>query len=250
MGIAGVVFALLGLAVGPFLNTCIERIPAERSVAEPWSRCPVCRRRARLLELVPVCGYAASRRRCAGCGVALPWRQLAVEVLTPVVFGLVWMRYGLTWQVVVAAAYASLFVVLLFIDVEHRLIPNRLVYPAAVLAVATSPLWPELGVTRAIVGGLVGFLVMLVPFLLGGMGGGDVKLGGLIGIMVGFPLVFVALGISILSGGIVAGLLLVAGRKGRKDAIAYGPFLATAGIVTLLYGQFIWDWYVLHYLGK
>lgn len=240
----GVLFVLVGWLMSRAIDACVEWLPRGGGASiDVWSRCGACRGRARVVELIPILGFAITRGRCGICGARLPWREPTIELLTPALFALVWMRYDLTWESLVAAAYASLFIVVLFIDVEHRVIPNRIVYPAALLAVAISPLWPELGLTRALIGGVVGFLVMLVPCLLGGMGGGDVKLAGLIGVMVGFPLVFVALVISMTAGGLTAAALLATRRKGRKDAIAYGPFLAVAGLVTLLYGQPLWSWY-------
>lgn len=243
----GLAFVTLGLLVSRFLDGCIEHLPLGQPLGVPWSRCPKCPRSAMSLDSLPLLGFVLAHRRCRQCGSSLPWRQLVVEIVTPGLFALLWVRYGWSWELPVATAYVCLFVVVLFIDLEHRVIPNQLVYPAVLVAAALSPLWPELSLSRALIGGVVGFLVMLVPCLLGGMGFGDVKLAGLIGVMVGFPLVFVALAITILSGGGMASLMLVARRKGRKDTMAYGPFLALAGVVTLLYGQPIWQWYILRF---
>lgn len=241
---AGIAFVVVGLAMGVVVNVAIERLPTGQALSRRWSRCSGCSEAADWTELIPIVGFLWSRGKCSRCGAPMPKRQLVVEVLTPALFAVLWARFGLSWELLVAAVYCSLFVVVLFIDIEHRLILNRVVYPSVIVAAAVSPIWPELGLSKALVGGVVGFLVMLLPCLLGGMGGGDVKLAGLIGVMVGFPLVCVALVITILTGGLTAGAMMVLRRKGRKDSMAYGPFLAIAGMVTLLYGQPIWEWYM------
>lgn len=240
----GIAFVVVGLATGVWLNVAIERLPTRQALLKPWSRCDGCSATGIWPQLVPIVGFLWSRGRCSQCGAPLRKRQLVVEALTPALFAVLWARFGPSWELLVATAYSILFVVVLFIDLEHRLILNRVIYPSVIVAAAISPLWPELGLSKALVGGVVGFLVMLLPCLLGGMGGGDVKLAGLIGVMVGFPLVCVALVITILTGGLTASALMVLRRKGRKDTMAYGPFLAVAGVVTLLYGQPIWEWYM------
>ncbi len=126
--------ALLGAAVGSFLNVCIDRLPAGKSLLRPPSSCDACQRRLRLRDLIPVISFLWLRRRCRHCEALIPWRVLWVEAATAVMFAFLYWYYGLGVELTMAIFYSSLFIVLLVIDLEHRLILNRVVFPAAVTA--------------------------------------------------------------------------------------------------------------------
>jgi len=166
----------------------------------------------------------------------------------------IYWRYGLSADFAVTASYCYLFIVLMVIDLEHKLILNKIVYPAMVVAVIVSIFLPQSGIiplpwpeaVNGIIGGGVGFVFLLIPALIyrGGMGWGDVKMAALIGLITGFPLVFVSLLMGVILGGLVAGILLLLKKKKRKEPIPFGPFLAVATIVTLLWGSNILNWYL------
>jgi len=149
--------------------------------------------------------------------------------------------------------YVCLFIVIFVIDLEQGLILNKVVYPGMVVALllALYP-WPwfsesiAMRVAYAVLGGAVGFAIFLLIALIsrGGMGWGDVKLAALIGLATGFPLVFLAVIMGAILGGIVAVALMIAGKRKRREAIPFGPFLALATMVTLLWGSNILDWYL------
>jgi len=180
-----------------------------------------------------------------------------VELATCLIFAfLTWHSFqawdGLGLELAIAIVYACLFLVIFVIDLEEGLVLNSVVYPGMALAFVFSffwpwpeIIWPDIGVLSALLGGAVGFGFMLLPYIIwrGGMGGGDVMLAGLIGMVAGFPLVFVALLLGILSGGLVAIFLLILRLRTRKDPIPFGPFLAAAAVVALLWGQEILYWY-------
>jgi len=260
-----VVFTLLGVAVGSFLNVCIDRLPAGRSLVYPPSQCDACRHRLLPKDLIPVASYLWLRGRCRYCQARIPRRVLLVEVLAGVFFFLAFWRFGLSAEFAITAFYGCLFLVIMFIDWEHQLILNKVTYPAAVvalviLAVDSLPgvgllgnlrFIPEssilsVSILNGIIGGALGFAFFLIVLLISprGMGAGDVKLAGLIGLVVGFPLVVVALLIGIFVGGLVAVMLLLLKKKGRKDVIPYGTFLALGPMVTLLWGNEILKWYL------
>ena len=184
-----------------------------------------------------------------------------VEISSGVVFFLSFWRFGLSAEFVITAVYSCLFLVIIFIDWEHQLILNRVTYPAAVVVLIVLSIdsllpepgilsnldfVPELSVLSGIIGGAIGFIFFLIVLLISpkGMGMGDIKLAGLIGLITGFPLVIVALLIGIFIGGIVAIILLAFRIKGRKDAIPYGTFLALGPIAVLLWGKEIFNWYL------
>ncbi len=240
------ILALAGAAVGSFLNVCSDRLPAGGSIIRPPSFCDSCQRRIPRRELIPLLSFLWLRRRCSQCGASIPWRVFWVEAATGLSFALLYWHFGLTAELAVALFYFSLFIVIFVIDFEHQLILNRIVYPAAAIALIIDIFMPEPGFLDGLLGGGVGFAVLVVPALIfrGGMGWGDVKMAGLIGLVVGWPQVLVAVVGGIVVGGLVAALLLLLRLKGRKDAIPFGPFLALTTMVTIVYGQELLDWYL------
>jgi leader peptidase (prepilin peptidase)/N-methyltransferase len=176
-----------------------------------------------------------------------------VELATALTFALLCWHYGLSAELGVLAFYACLFIIIFVIDLEQGLILNKVVYPAMVVAFLLSLYpWPWLNqsiamrVAYAALGGGIGFALFLVIALAsrGGMGWGDVKLAALIGLATGFPLVFLAIIMGAILGGIVAVALMLVKRKKRREAIPFGPFLALASMVTLLWGSGILNWYL------
>jgi leader peptidase (prepilin peptidase)/N-methyltransferase len=241
-----------GLSVGSFLNLCIDRLPRRQSIVKPPSHCDGCGERLKARDLVPVFSYLWLRGRCRYCGDRIPVRGLLVEIATAAVFGFFAWHFGLGIQLGIALVYVSMFIVIFVVDLEHLIIPNRVVYPGMVVALMFSGLWagfegfwPGVGIVNALLGGAVGLALMLAPFLLfrDGLGMGDVKLAALMGLACGFPLVLVALMLGILYGGLVAVMLLLFGVKGRKEAIPFGPFLAGGAVLTLLWGGGILEMY-------
>jgi len=249
-----VLFGLLGAAIGSFLNVCIDRIPAGKSLVYPPSHCDACGHRLSVKDLIPVFSYLWLRRRCRYCQAPIPWRLFWVELGSGLLLAFIYWQYGLSAYFAITAAYCYLFIVLGVIDLEHKLILNKIVYPAMVVAVIISIFWPQSGIiplpwpeaVNGIIGGGIGFVFLLIPALIyrGGMGWGDVKMAALIGLVTGFPLVFVSLLMGVIIGGLVAGILLLLKKKKRKEPIPFGPFLAVATIVTLLWGSNIFHWYL------
>ncbi len=242
MGIAVVLF---GLAIGSFLNVCIDRLPSGGSLLRPRSHCPTCRTVLAARDLVPVLSYLLLRGRCRYCSAPIPLRVLLVEAGTGLTLVLLWVRYGMSPHFAFVALVACVFIVALVVDFEHQLIPNRLVYPAIGAALLAAPfaLGPDL--PQALWGGLMGLGLLSLIFVVypKGMGLGDAKLATLIGLVVGFPLVLLALFLSFVLGGAVGAAYVLARRVGMKEAIPFAPFLAVGGMVALLYGEEILRWY-------
>jgi leader peptidase (prepilin peptidase)/N-methyltransferase len=262
-----VIFTLFGVSVGSFLNVCIDRLPAGGSLLTPPSRCDGCGRRLAWYENVPVIAYLVLGGRCRTCGVRIPFRVLLVEVLTGILFLVAFLRFGLTPPFGVTVFWSCVFVVIIFIDKEHKLILNKVTYPAAVVAVlllAADTVFPQAGLlanlrvfghadlipVNALVSGLLGgavfFFFFVIVFLINprGLGIGDIKLAGLIGLVTGFPLVFVGMFFGIVLGGIVAVVLVLVSGKGRKDIMPYGVFLGIGPVIALLWGAAIMNWYL------
>ncbi|MEA3459892.1 MAG: prepilin peptidase [Chloroflexota bacterium] len=239
-------YTLLGLAAGSFLNVCIDRLPERKSFVSPPSHCPACGHRLSALDLIPVFSYVLLRGRCRYCGALIPRRVLLVESATGLLFGLLWYRYGFSLRLLLATIYTCFLIVIFVIDLEYRLVLNRVIYPAIALALIAVPFAPSRGARGLLLGGAVGFgLLFLIALIYpAGMGMGDVKLATFIGLVVGFPSILVALFLSFISGGLAGGGLLLTGLKGRKDPVPFAPFLVAGGMVAMLYGEQILDCYL------
>jgi len=246
-------FALLGLAVGSFLNVCIDRLPRNESIVNPPSHCPVCRQKLAAKDLIPVFSYLRLRGRCRYCQTAIPRRLFGVELATALIFALLYWHYGLSPALGIMAFYACLFTIIFVIDLEHGLILNKVVFPGMVVALLLALLpqpwltrWVVTGVANAALGGGIGFAIFFLIAIIsrGGMGWGDVKLAALIGLVTGFPLVFFSIIMGAILGGIVAVALVIAKKRKRRQTIPFGPFLALATMITLLWGSNILNWYL------
>ncbi len=255
------VFAILGMVVASFLNVCIDRLPNNESLFFPPSHCPSCRRRLAVKDLIPVFSYLWLRGRCRYCRVHIPKRLLWVEIGTGALFAYLYWSYGLSAGLGITAGYCCLFIVLMVIDWERGLILNKIVYPSMIAAILIGIFLPGSisifllgnslvllppGIAQAAIGGAIGLGISLLIVLVsrGGMGWGDVKMAALIGLVIGFPLVFFTLIMASIFGGLVAVGLLLLKKKKRKEAIPFGPALSLATIITLLWGTNILNWYL------
>lgn len=258
-----VFFFVLGAAIASFLNVIADRLPQGGSLVSPPSHCPVCQHRIASRDLVPIFSYLWLKGRCRYCDTHIPLRSFVVEVLSGLLFAFLYWRYGLSYELLIMVIYCCLFIVLAIIDLEHGILPNKIVYPGMIIALVIAasgtlfsvepsfifkaiPRIHHLWVVNAVIGGATGFLILFIIALIfrGGMGWGDVKLAGLIGLASGFPLIVVAIFLAVVSGGLVAVMLLLLKIKKRKEPIPFGPFLAIAAIATLLWGSDILHWYL------
>ena len=245
---------LLGLAVGSFLNVCIDRLPRRESLASERSHCEACGRQLSAGELIPILSYVRLGGRCRSCGARIPARVPVVELLSGAAFASLIAAYGPTATTVLLILYACILIVVFFTDLEQGLILNVVVYPAIAIALLAAlivqPAWlGSIGphpVVNAAIGAAVGFVFLFLVALIsrGGMGWGDVKFAAFMGAATGFPLIFVALFAGIVVGGIVGALLLITGKRDRKQTIPFGPFLVAGTVVALLWGEQLLRWYL------
>jgi leader peptidase (prepilin peptidase) / N-methyltransferase len=243
MGIA--FLGAFGAAIGSFVNVLAYRLPRRESIVKPRSRCPHCDTQIAGYDNVPVVSWIVLRGHCRHCGVAIPARYPLVEALTALLFVGVGLKIGLEDTLIPALALTITLVAAAETDLEHRIIPNRLVAVSAIAAVA---LWaivdpgrlPENLIAGAAAGG---FLLAAAVAYPAGMGMGDVKLAGVMGLYLGTS-VAPALFIGFATGAVVGiGIVLIRGMSARKQGVPFGPFLGFGGIVALLYGPAIIDWY-------
>ena len=238
MGFAALALAP-GLALGSFLNVVAARVPLKRSLVSPPSACMACEQEIAWYDNVPLLSYALLRGRCRSCGARIPLRYPAVELVTALlVAGSVW-KFGLTGSAAVAAFFCLSLVAVSATDLEHRIIPNRIVVPAGVIVLAANtalhpgPQW-AIGAF-----GASGFLLAAALAYPAGMGMGDVKLAFLMGAALG-KTVPVALFVGVFAA-MVPGIVLLArhGRAARKMGVPFGPFLALGSVVALFAGHWL-----------
>lgn len=235
---------LLGLALGSFLNVVAARVPLGRSIVRPASACMSCGAHIAWYDNVPLLSYALLRGRCRSCGARISPRYPVVELVTALlVVGCVW-KFGLSADAAVAALFCATLVAVSVIDLEHRIVPNPLVLPAAaVVLVAQTALHPSVEWLLAAFGAATFLFVAMLAYP-NGMGMGDVKLALLLGAMLGH-IVPVALLIGVLAALVPAAVLLVRhGSSARKMGIPFAPFLALGGVVALFAGEALLDAYL------
>lgn len=248
---AGPVLFLLGLCVGSFLNVIIARVPEGRSIVSPGSACPRCATPISWYDNIPLLSFAFLLARCRKCGEPISWRYPAVELVTGLLFVWALAERGLTIDLVPALLLVSGLVAITGIDLDHQLIPDAISLPGILVGLVASTVTGRPGWLDSLIGILVGggiFLVIIVASR-GGMGAGDMKMGAMLGAFLGWQLVLVAILLAILVGGAVAIGVLVLRRKGRKDALPFGPFLALGGLVSLFRGEALLAWYLGTFAG-
>lgn len=249
-----VLVALLGLVVGSFLNVVAWRVPRDESIKHPPSACPSCGHAIRKRDNVPVLSWLILRGKCRDCKAPISARYPLVEAVTAALFVAVLWKFGLALESLAFAYLAALGVVLTAIDLDVHRLPNVLVLPAypvlLVLLTAQSAVagewWP---LAQAGIGGVALSAFYFLAFVLypGGMGFGDVKLAGVIGIALGWlgwgPLVVGSFS-AFLIGGVVGGILLASGKVKRRGGIPFGPWMIVGAAVGVAWGGSLWDAYL------
>jgi leader peptidase (prepilin peptidase)/N-methyltransferase len=244
--------AVLGLLFGSFLTVVIHRVPRRESVVAPRSRCPGCGTPIRSRDNIPVLSYVLLRGRCRACGVRISPRYLLTELLTAGLFAAAAARFPSIYATAVLALFFAVLVAVAVIDVEHRIIPNRILYPSLiafpVILVVGVLAGEHLSLLRAGIGFLAygGGLLVVALISPGGMGMGDVKLAALIGLVLGaFGLAYVAVAAAaaVLAGGLGAAALLAFARATRKHAVPFGPYLAAGAVWAAFAAPRVAHWY-------
>jgi leader peptidase (prepilin peptidase)/N-methyltransferase len=233
-----------GLAVGSFLNVVAARVPLQRSIVSPGSACMSCGQTLSWRDNVPLVSFLVLRGRCRHCGVQIPWRYPIVEATTAALIAGCVLAWGLSWRTAVAAFFCGTLVAVSATDVERRIIPNRIVLPAAVVVlIAQTVLHPSVEWIAAALGASL-FLLLAALAYPAGMGMGDVKLALLLGAALGRT-VPVAMLIGMVAAIVPSAVLFARhGVAARKMAIPFGPFLAFGGVVGLFAGNALLDLYL------
>lgn len=248
---------IFGLTVGSFLNVCIVRLPRGKSVVSPGSHCPTCGEPVRWYDNLPLLSFILLGGRCRGCRSWIGIRYPLVELLTGVLSILVYLRFpeALPWAIWFTLFTAPL-IAITFIDLEHMIIPDVFSLSGIVLGLAARPLLAPAGselaefldgVYGVFAGGGFLFVVGYVYEKLRGqegLGGGDVKLAGMLGAFLGWQAMPFVLLASAMLGSIVGLTLMAVKREGGSLAIPYGPFLSVGGLLYMFVGEKFLDWYL------
>jgi leader peptidase (prepilin peptidase) / N-methyltransferase len=240
----------VGAVIGSFLNVVIHRLPRRESLVSPPSRCPQCETPVKPYDNVPIVSWLVLRGRCRQCGAPISPRYPVVELLTALVFAAVVLARGFDDDLVLELPFVAALIALAGIDLDHKLLPNRIVYPMAAYGVVATLLVDRGDLVEHLVAGAGAFAFLLAAALAypRGMGMGDVKLAGVMGLYLGVA-VIPALLTAFLTGSIVGvGMIAREGAAARKKAVPFGVFLAIGGIVGVLAGPELVDVYKTNFL--
>jgi leader peptidase (prepilin peptidase) / N-methyltransferase len=237
--------ALLGAVIGSFLNVVIHRVPLGESLVSPGSHCPSCGAPVRTRDNVPILSWLLLQGRCRDCGAAISPRYPIVEAITAAAFAAVVAIRGFDDDLWLELPFVACLIALAGIDLDHKLLPNKIVYPMAVWGVVATALFESGDLVEHLIAGAGAFTFLLLAVLAypSGMGMGDVKLGGAMGVYLGVS-VLPAMLVAFLTG-TVFGLAIIAreGAQARKKAVPFGIFLAIGGLVGVLAGPELVDAY-------
>jgi len=242
---------VLGAIVGSFLNVVTYRLPKHESLISPASRCPRCRTPVKPYDNVPILSWLLLRGRCRSCTESISPRYPLVEALTAMLCVGVVLAHDTAAGIALSIALILIVVPAALIDLEHRIIPNRLTALGAMLAIILGTVLDPAGEPERLIAGAAagGFLLLAALAYPGGMGMGDVKLAGVMGLFLGravAPAILIALLAGVLFGAFV--IARKGAHEGRKTAVPFGPFLALGGLVAVFAGQSLIDLYVNHLL--
>ncbi|MFA9555950.1 A24 family peptidase [Evansella sp. AB-rgal1] len=237
---------ILGAILGSFYNVVGLRVPAGESIVSPGSHCPACNKNLTWMELIPILSFFLQKGRCRNCATKISPVYPFYEALTACLFTISPLLVGWSKELPIALALISLLIIITVSDLSTMLIPDKVLLfflPLFILLTVISPLTPW---WDSIVGAVVGFGILLLIAIVskGGMGGGDIKLFGVLGIVLGLTGVFVALFIASFLGAVVG----IAARMGKKvekgSPIPFGPFIAIGSLISYFFHNSIIEWYI------
>ena len=241
---------VLGLCIGSFLNVCIYRLPVSKSIVHPGSRCSNCDTPIAFYDNIPVLSYLWLRGRCRHCRTTIPMRYPMVEILGGLFALGTYLKFGLTVEALIYYIFIAGLLVVTFIDLDHRIIPDAITLPGIPIFFAAGFLLPDITYKDALLGILLGggslFLVAWVYHLITkkeGMGGGDIKLLAMMGAIVGWRGVFFTIFVASLVGTLAGLTVMLQSHKGMKLAVPFGPFLSIGSIMYIFFGTELIYWY-------
>lgn len=245
---------IVGMIFGSFFNVCIYRIPEKQSIINPPSHCPNCNTRLKPIDLIPVLSYLMCGRKCRYCKEKISSRYAIVEILTGVLFLLVYNKYWLNIETIYYLVLLSLLIIITFIDIDYLIIPDGILILGAVFSVIFNLIFKIITIKESLLGAVVCgggvlALVYLIEFIVKKevMGGGDIKLFAMIGLFFGIKNSLLIALVSVYIGAIygIATVIISKIKKEKYNSmIPYGPFISIAALVVMLYGDRLISWYL------
>ena len=245
---------IIGIVFGSFFNVCIFRIPEKQSISNPPSHCPNCDTRLKPRDLVPIFSYLLSGRRCRYCKEKISSRYATVELLTGILFLIVFNKFYMDVSTIYYLVLTSILIIITFIDIDHYIIPDGLLILGSVFAIAFNLIFKIITIKESLIGAIICgggvlALIYLIEFIVKKevMGGGDIKLFAMIGLFLGVRNSLLTALISVYVGAIF-GIISIIYSKIKKSEfnsmIPYGPFISIATFIVMLYGDKIINWYM------
>lgn len=243
---------LIGLAIGSFLNVCIYRIPRDESIIFPASRCITCGYNLKISDLVPIFSYIFLKGKCRCCKEKISIKYPIVELINASLYLIIFLKYGYTLEFLKYSVLASLLIVIALIDFNTKFVYRSTVMFGLISGIIFwigECLITEKIIMNNILGALIGFtFIFLIVITTGGMGEGDIEIATICGLFLGVKGIIITLFLSIIIAGIIAISILLFKLKDKKDAIAFGPYLAIGAIISITFFNHIFQWYVSYLL--
>jgi len=250
-GINVVLIFILGLIVGSFSNVCIYRIPRNESIIYPASHCPKCRSNISPKDNIPLLSYILLKGRCRNCKSKISIQYPIVELLTGLIYLIIYLTYGLSIQSLIYIILSSALIIIAFIDLNEQVIPEVISLPGIVIGLILSFFVPYILFINSALGIVIGGGIILITRLAGSvifkkeaMGRGDIKLAAMIGAFLGWRYIIISLFLGFFLGALAGIVLILSKIKSREDAIPFGPFIVLGSFITLLWGEKIMTWYM------
>jgi len=242
---------ILGLIVGSFSNVCIYRIPKNESIIYPASHCLKCRTTIKPVDNIPLLSYVLLKGRCRNCGSKISIQYPIVELLTGIIYLIIYLIYGLSIQSLIYIILSSALIIIAFIDLNEMIVPDVISLPGIGVGLILSFFVPYIKFINSVSGVVVGGGIILIIALVGSMifkkeamGGGDVKLAAMIGAFLGWRYIIISLFLGFFLGALTGIILMIAKIKSREDMVPFGPFIVLGTFITLLWGEQIISWYL------
>jgi leader peptidase (prepilin peptidase) / N-methyltransferase len=246
-----VVAFILGTIIGSFVNVCVHRLPRRLSVIFPGSHCPACQQAISPWGNIPLLSYVALQGYCAACQSRISWRYPLLELACGLLYVFLYDQWSVSATSVIMAGFITALLVVSYIDMAYTFVPDAITLPGIVVGLGVSALVTPVGLGNALLGVALGGGIALFSALLGlmlfdsqGMGLGDVKLLAMIGAFLGWQAVIITIVLASISGACVGLVLILIKRKGRRESIPFGPFLALGAFLAAVWGESLIAWYL------
>ena len=251
-----VIFFILGLFIGSFLNVVIYRLPRNESIISPRSHCPHCGKKIHFFDNIPVISYMILQGKCRYCKNQISPRYLIVELITAVALVSLYHIFGINMEMLFFSIFVLILITISFIDIENMKILNKIVLPGIAIGLFMTLIFRPDNIVQSILGMICGGGVLLSWFYIGkllfrkkeSLGAGDIKFAALIGVFLGVKTTLIALFLSSLFFTLIA-IFLISLKKAKLDSkIPFAPFLATGALVSMCFGNELLSWYLNHFI--